>query len=306
MTTAPHPPHALLRPRILVPFVFVTLVWGSTWLVIKDQIGSVSPSWSVTWRFALAAVGMIVLALVRRESLRLNRTGHGLALVVGLFQFVANFQFVYRAEHHLTSGIVAVLFGLLMVPNALLSWAFLKQRPSPRFLAGSAIALGGIGLLLAHEFRIAPPGGRVGMGIVLTALAILSASIANVIQASAAARAQAVVPLLAWAMAYGAVGDAIYALITAGPPQWEPRLGYFAGIAYLALIGSVATFPLYFNLIRELGPGRAAYNGVAVPVVAMGLSTVFEGYRWTLLAAAGGALALAGLIVALRARNPSR
>ena len=306
MTPAPHPPHALLRPRILLPFLFVTLVWGSTWLVIKDQIGSVPASWSVTWRFALAAVGMMALALVRRESLKLDRAGHRLALIVGVFQFVFNFQFVYRAEHHLTSGIVAVLFALLMVPNALLSWAFLKQRPTPRFLFGSGIALGGIALLLAHEFRIAPPEGSVGVGIVLTALGILSASTANVIQASAAARSQAVVPLLAWAMTYGALADAVFALITAGPPQWEPRLGYFAGIAYLALVGSVATFPLYFNLIRELGPGRAAYNGVAVPVVAMGLSTLFEGYRWTLLAAGGGGLALAGLVIALRARNPAR
>ena len=305
MTSGPHPPHALLRPRILIPFVFVTLVWGSTWLVIKDQIGSVPPSWSVTWRFALAAVGMTVLALVRRESLRLDATGHRLALVVGLFQFVFNFQFVYRAEHFLTSGIVAVLFALLLVPNALLSWAFLGQRPTPRFLIGSAIALAGIALLLAHEFRIAPLGGSVWLGILLTVLGILSASVANVIQASAAARAQAVVPLLAWAMTYGALADAAIALVTAGPPQWEPRLGYFAGIAYLALVGTVATFPLYFNLIRELGPGRAAYNGVAVPIVAMALSTLFEGYRWTLLAAGGGVLALAGLVIALRARNPS-
>ena len=306
MNSTPHPPHALLRPRILIPFVFVTLVWGSTWLVIKDQIGSVPPSWSVTWRFALAALGMTALALIRRESLKLDATGHRLALVVGLFQFVFNFQFVYRAEHFLTSGIVAVLFALLLVPNALLSWGFLGQRPTPRFLAGSVIAIAGIALLLAHEFRIAPPGGSVGLGIVLTILGILSASAANVIQASAAARAQAVVPLLAWAMTYGALGDAVFALVTAGPPQWEPRPAYFAGIAYLALVGSVATFPLYFNLIRELGPGRAAYNGVAVPVVAMGLSTLFEGYRWTLLAAGGGALAMAGLIVALRARGAAQ
>jgi drug/metabolite transporter (DMT)-like permease len=66
----------------------------------------------------------------------------------------------------------------------------------------------------------------------------------------------------------------------------------------------VVTFPIYFMLVRELGPGRAAYNGVAVPVVAMLLSTLFEDYRWSLLAAAGAVLALAGMAVALRARNP--
>src|SRR5918998_871543 len=78
---------------------------------------------------------------------------------------------------------------------------------------------------------------------------------------------------------------------------------YWGGVAYLAVIGSVVTFPLYFRLIRDLGPGRAAYNGVLVPVVAMALSTLLEGYRWSALAAAGGVLALLGMVVALRGRE---
>ena len=107
-------------------------------------------------------------------------------------------------------------------------------------------------------------------------------------------------------MAWGVAIDATFAWTVYGPPRIDMRPGYLLGIAYLGVMGSVVTFPLYFQLVRELGPGRAAYNGVLVPVVAMLLSTLFEGYRWSALAVAGAVLAIAGLIVALRARSPSR
>ncbi|MFM6930790.1 MAG: DMT family transporter [Novosphingobium sp.] len=288
------------------PFFLVALIWGSTWLVIKDQIGSVPPSWSVTWRFIAASIGMGVLALIRRERLRIDATGLRIAALLGLTQFVMNFQFVYRAEHHLTSGIVAVLFALLLVPNAVLAWAVLKQPVTRGFIAGSAVAGAGIALLLLHEYRMAPPEGKVLAGIALTAAALLSASIANVLQASEAARRQPMIPLLVWAMAIGAVMDGTFAWFVEGPPQFDQRPGYLFGLLYLGLIGSVVTFPLYFRLLQRLGAGRGAYNGVMVPVIAMILSTLFEGYRWSLLAAAGALLAMAGLVLALKARRPSR
>ncbi len=246
---------------------------------------------------------MAALAAVRRESLRLTREGLALAVAVGFFQFFANFQFVYRAETHITSGVVAVLYALLMVPNAVLSRLFLKTPVGGRFLGGSAIAIAGIGLLLIHEYRAAPPAGSVPLGLALTGLGLFSASAANVLQATEAARRQAVVPMIAWAMAAGVAMNAAFAWATSGPPVLDPRPQYLAGIVYLALAGSVVTFPLYFGLIRALGASRAAYNGVAVPVVAMTLSTLFEGYRWSGFAAAGAVLALAGLAVALSGRK---
>lgn len=291
------------RARTVGAFVLVTLIWGSTWLVIKDQISEVPPSWTVTWRFMLAGLGMFALALMRRESLRLSAPTMGLAAIVGLCLFCANFQFVYRAEHYLTSGIVAVLFALLLVPNAVLSRIFLKTPVGTRFLGGSAVAITGIGLLLAHEYRMAPPEGTVILGIGLTFAGLMSASIANVLQATTLAKRQPVVPLIAWAMVWGTVGNVLFSWITTGPPVLDPRPQYIAGIIYLALAGSVLTFPLYFGLIRSLGAGKAAYNGVAVPVVAMGLSTVFEGYSWTGLAAGGAVLALVGLVIALSGRR---
>ncbi|WP_225206984.1 DMT family transporter [Novosphingobium huizhouense] len=292
--------------RAIGGFALITLVWGSTWLVIKDQVGSVPPSWSVVWRFALACIGMFALARLRGEPLKLGAAGQRLAVLVGVLQFCLNFQFVYRAEQYLTSGIVAVLFALLMVPNALLARRFLGQRITRGFLTGSAIALSGIALLLLHEYRLAPPGAQVPLGVAFTLVALLSASAANVLQAGPQAHRHSPVSLLAWAMLWGVLADLVVALALYGAPRFEPRPAYFGGIAYLALMGSVLTFPIYARLLRDLGPGRAAYSSVIIPVVAMLLSTLFEGYEWSLLAAAGSVLVAAGLVVALRARRPSR
>ena len=80
-------------------------------------------------------------------------------------------------------------------------------------------------------------------------------------------------------------------------------LRVFWNSAVIAIVGTVLTFPLYFNLIRKIGPGKAAYTSVLIPVVAMMLSTIFEGYRWSTLAAAGAALAMVGLLAAMQARK---
>lgn len=298
-----NPPHALLRPRIVIPFLLVALIWGSTWLVIKEQLDAAPPSWSVTWRFALATVAMFILAAFQGRGFRMTPGGHLIAVAIGLTQFFFNFNFVYRAELHLTSGLVAVLFGLLMVPNAIFARIFLGERITARFALGSLVGLAGIGLLLIHEMRSAPPGGQVALGVGYAVFGLLAASTANVMQASDVARKRPILVLLAWAMLWGTLADFGFAWYVAGPPVLPLEPAYLGSIAYLGIVGSAVAFPLYFDLIRELGPARAAYNGVLVPVVAMILSTLFEDYRWSALAVAGGVLALIGMVVALRARQ---
>jgi len=293
-------------PRTALSFLVVALIWGSTWFVILGQNEAAPASWSVTWRFVIAAPAMFLTAVAMRRPLRIGAGAHVLALFVGATQFTGNYNFVYRAEEHLTSGIVAVMIGLLLVPNAILARVLLHQPITRRFALGSAIAIAGIALLLVHEARIAPPGGKVALGVVFALLAMVCASVSNVMQANETGRALPAVSLLAWAMFYGLIVNAVVAFVTSGPPVIPTSGAYWAGTAYLAIAGSVVTFPLYYTLIRELGAGRAAYNGVAVIVIAMLISTVFEGYRWSLLAAAGAALATAGLIVALSARRPAR
>jgi drug/metabolite transporter (DMT)-like permease len=292
-----------LTPRSIAAFIFLALVWGSTWLVIKDQISAVPSAWSVVWRFVLAATAMSAFALLRRERMRLTGREMVVAVAMGFFQFSLNFQLIYRSEHYLTSGLVAVVFALMIVPNAILARLVLGAALTRRFLAGSAIALAGIALLMLHEYRIAPPNSGVTTGVLLVTGAIFSVSIGNLLQATQTARAVPVVSLMAWGMIWGVVASASYAIVSVGAPVLDPRPAYLAGIAYLGLVGSALTFPLYSQLIRDWGPGPAAYNGVAVPVVAMILSTLFEGYEWSLLAGAGAVLAMAGLLVALSGRK---
>lgn len=299
-------PHALLRPAIALPFLLIALIWGSTWFVITTQIAVVPTLWAVTYRFAIAAPAMFALALAMRHSLAMPRGTHMLAMAMGLCQFVGNFVFVYLAETHLTSGIVALLIGLMFVPNALLGAKLLGEPITRRFVLGSALAMAGIALLLVNEARVAPLGGNVLLGTAFGVFAMLAASVTNVIQALPAGRTVPIPVLVAWAILYGTLFDGALALAFAGPPVWPAAPGFWLGTVYLAVVGTVVTLPLYYRLVRELGAGRAAYNGVLVVVFAMTLSTLFEGYRWTGLAVAGALLALAGLLVALRAREAGR
>lgn len=303
MTTGPATAERF-TPRLALYFAIITLIWGSTWLVIKTQLGVVPPSWSVAWRFLLGGSVMLVVCLAAGRSLRIGWRGHGFAVVAAVMQFTLNFNLVYRAEQYLPSGLVALSFALLLVPNAILSALFLGQRTSLRFAIGGLIGLVGVGMMVARDLMM--PGvdsATILLGLALAFGGVLSASVANVMQASPLGRSLPIEGGLAWSMAYGGLFNVIVAWVLDGPPVIDLSPAYLGGLVYLGIVASAVAFSLYYAIIRGLGAGKAAYNGVVVPVVAMALSTAFEAYIWTPLALAGGALAMIGLVVALRSRG---
>jgi drug/metabolite transporter (DMT)-like permease len=290
---------------VVLPFAVFTAIWGSTWIVIRGQLGVVPPQWSVSYRFAIAAVAMALLAALRGDSLRLGRKGLVAAIFLGFFQFSVNFNAVYLAERHITSGVVATVFALLLIPASLLGWAMLGQRPTKRFAWSSLIAVAGIVLLFLHEIHEHAASARqIVIGIGLTLLGMIGAAIANVAQARPEIRQFPLLALLAWSMAAGAVIDAIAAFLLTGAPVIDTRPIYWAGLLYLALAASVLTFSLYYPVVRKIGPGKAAYSSVIVPIIAMGFSTWLEHYRWTPLTITGALLALGGMAGALSRNRP--
>ena len=291
--------------EVAIPFAIFTAIWGSTWIVIRDQLGTVPPQWSVAYRFIIAAAAMALVARWKGESLRLGKGAVLPMLFLGFAQFCVNFNAVYLAERHITSGVVATIFALFLIPSTLLAWAFLGHRPTRRFLWSSLVAIIGIALLFVHEFQQhAARAGEITLGIGLTLFGMVGAASANVFQAREEIRRFPLFSMIAWSMAAGALMNIAFAFAMTGPPVFDSRPGYLLGLLYLALPASVLTFSLYYPVVRKIGPAKAAYSSVLVPIIAMAFSTALEGYRWTPLAIAGAVLALGGMVGALsRPRN---
>ena len=290
------------RLGVVLPFIAVTVIWGLTWYAIKLQLGDVPAQWSVAYRFGLAGLIMVATCLVLRRPLVFPARAHLFFMALGLMQFAGNFNLVYQASRVVTSGLIAVAFALLVVPNALLARLFLGQPVSARFLTGSALGMAGVALLFRQDIVTMQANPGFLAGIAATLAGVMFASVANVMQATALARRSDLFGMLAWSMLYGTIINIGFAWATAGPPTLSAEPVYYASLAYLAAFGSAIAFLLYFRVIRDIGPARAAYSSVLIPFIAMAVSTLLEDYHWTLWGAAGAVLAVAGLIIALNAR----
>src|SRR4029079_17666240 len=134
--------------------------------------------------------------------------------------------------------------------NSLFAWLFLGHRISRRFLVGSLVAVVGVALLFVQELRMSTASSHdVLIGVGLTVLGVLSASIANIIQASEPLRLRSLPPMIAWGMAYGVAINAAVALLLFGPPVVDRSFSYLGRLAYLGIGASALSLSLYFSLL---------------------------------------------------------
>jgi drug/metabolite transporter (DMT)-like permease len=281
-------------------FAISTLIWGSTWLAIKFQLGSVAPEVSVAYRFALAALVLGAWCFVTRRSLRFGAGAHAFIALQGVLLFGLNYIGVYEAERYATSGLVAVLFSTIVFMNPIGARLVFRHALTLRTLVAAALGVIGVALLFIPELTQARRGGSVALAIVLGLGATAIATGGNLAAMRNQRAGIAVLPGAAWGMGYGALAAAIVAVLQGAAWTIDLRAPYVASLLYLAIVGSVIAFGAYLTLLKQVGAATASYVGVATPVVAMALSTLFEGYRWTPLAAFGVVLAIAGNWLALK------
>ncbi|HSN89781.1 MAG TPA: EamA family transporter [Anaeromyxobacteraceae bacterium] len=286
-------------------FAACVSIWGTTWLAITFQLGRVPPEASVGWRFALASAVVFGLCLATGRTLRFPLRVHALLALLGLSMFCLSYLFVYHAETILVSGLVAVGYSASPLVNLAVSRIALGVPASGRLAAGGLLGMAGVALVFWPELARFPADGPALAGVALTAGAVVASSVGNVFATLVERRGLDVWQRMAWGMGYGAAGCLAAAGLRGERLDFEWTAAYVGSLAYLAVLGSVAAFAAYLTLLQRAGAARVGYVGVMVPIVALAVSGVFEGFRWGPLTVAGIAVAVAGNVLVLRRAEPS-
>ncbi len=278
-------------------YLATVLIWGTTWIALKLQLGSVPIAWSIAWRFALAGVVLLGWLATRGQVKRPPRAAVPLLLAQGLCLFCLNFLCFLHASQWIASGLVAVCFSTAPLWNALNARLLQGQPIKPRVMAGAAFGLAGLALLFGTELLADLARREVLWGLALALAGTCCFSLGNLL--SGALQRQGLSPLQtnAWAMGVGTVAVSLYALARGDAPSFELSPTYVGAWLYLAIPGSVIGFTAYLTLVGRLGADRAAYCTVLFPVVALNVSALAEGYRWTLGGLLGLGLVAAGNVV---------
>jgi drug/metabolite transporter (DMT)-like permease len=275
----------------------VVVIWGTTWIAIFLQQGPVSAPVSIFWRFAVASVTMLAILLATRRLRPLALRDHLFCVLQGCCVFCFNFWCFYTAAAHINTGLESVIFSMAVLFNAINGFIFFRQQPPARFWLAAALGLVGIITLFWEDLLSNGLNASLLWGIGLSALGTYGFSLGNMLSMRHQRRGLETLTTNSWAMLYGTLVMGAIALVRGDDftPQWT--LSYMGALLYLALFGSVIAFGAYFTLVGRIGAGKAAYSTLLFPLVALTISTFYEGYVWHSNAVIGLALILVGNLV---------
>jgi drug/metabolite transporter (DMT)-like permease len=280
-------------------FIIPALIWGSTWYVIKFQLGSVNPIMSVGYRFLAAGLILYLICRLFRYNLRFTAKEHGLFYLLGVCLFGINYWLVYAAEQYLTSGLIAVLFSLIVFTNTLLSALLLKTKITWQVIMGGLLAITGTTFIFWNEITVMFTQSSITSAIVMGLVAVVLASFGNVLSAYNQKRELPVIQANAYGMLYGSATVLAIGVIKGAGLTFDTSTSYVLSLIYLSVFGSIIAFTAYLKLIGRIGAPKASYIVVIVPVIAMIFSTIFESYQWQRSALVGMPVLVMGNLIAL-------
>ena len=282
------------------------LIWGSTWLAIRFQLGVVSPEISLVYRFGIASLLLLVWCRVRGIPPPTGWRNHSSLILLGACLFSFNYLLFYIAAEDLATGLLAVIFSTMTVMNILNGALFLGRRVEWRIILGSGFGLTGICLVFWPEVIALGKAHNIFLAVLLGVIATYFASLGSIISVRNQKSGIQVISGNAFGMLYGTALMTLYALFSGVHFNFDPSFGYVSSLMYLSVFGSALAFTLYLTLVGQIGPEKAAYATVLFPIVALTLSTLFENYRWSNLAGVGILLVLIGNVIVLTNRHQFR
>lgn len=290
---------------------FITaLIWGSTWLAIHWQLGDVSPYWSVTYRMIIAAGLLFSICVLSGKSLRFTKQQHLATFTQAVLLFSTNYLLYYIGCQYLMSGLVAVSYACISIMNIMLCRLFFKTPMQLPVIIGAIIGLCGLGVVFSDQFEIIlhlqhGPAHLLIRGLVICLLATLLASLGNIVFVYNQRFKMPILQSNAYGILYGALILMVIAIVSRAPLSFDTQPRYWLSLLYLAVFGTVVAFGSYLQLIQRIGAERAAYAFVVLPIVALILSSLFEGFHWTIHTFLGLAMVIIGNILVIKRNKPS-
>jgi len=286
-------------------YALTVLIWGSTFFAIEFQLGVVPPEVSVVYRYSVAALLLFAWCQFRNLPLRFAVRHHAWFMLLGLLLFGLNYILTYTSQVYITSALAAIAFSAMVWMNIINSRLFFGVKAGRGVLFGALLGAVGMYFLFAPQISTVSFSDSVFFGSSLAILGALSASFGNMVSQKIQKAAIPVVQMNAWGMFYGAVFMAVVALVNGRDFTFEWSAAYVGSLAYLTVFGSIVAFGAYLTLLGRIGAHKAGYAMVMFPVIALLLSTAFEGLEVTLTTLGGTLLVLTGNVFVLRTRKPA-
>ena len=281
-------------------FIATLLCWGPTWYIIKFQLGTVDPMVSVFYRFFLASVIILFFCFYKKINLRFSIKEHFFIAVLGIFLFNINYVIFYLSTQYLISGFVALCFSSILFMNVINNIIFHRSSPNIVTLIGGTIGTLGLIIIFYDEIITFEFSSGTSYGIFLGIIATYFASLGNLISAHTSKIKLEVIPVTGLGMFYGSISLVIYLILMGNSFSFELSNQYIFSLIYLSIFGSVFGFSLYLTLIKKLGSNDAAYVAIIMPLVALVVSTFFEGLVWDLSLVLGAIMIVLGNIIILK------
>ena len=286
-------------------YAITVLVWGTTWIGIEYQLGTVAPEVSVFYRYTLAALSLFAWCTWRGLNLKFSARAHVRFVLLGLLLFGINYIVTYHAQQYITSALTAICFSTMLWMNMINARIFFGVRISKKIIAGSLFGIAGIVILFLPQVKTLSLSDATVYGATLCVIGAFLASLGNMVSQGAQREGLPVIQSNAWGMLYGAIVTGSIAFGQGSTFNFDWSASYIVSLFYLAIFGSIIAFGSYLKLLGRIGAHKAGYAMVMFPVVALIVSFLFEGLElgWNILA--GIALVLIGNILILRMKDDS-
>jgi drug/metabolite transporter (DMT)-like permease len=260
----------------LVLFIVTLFCWSPTWYIIKFQLGYVDPLVSVFYRFIFASLIIFIYLIIKNKKLTFSLNQHIWFLFFGTCLYSINYLFFYLSNTYLISAFPAIVFSSVVIMNILGERFYFKKKPSHKTLTGVVIGMIGILIIFNDEIFDFSFSNDTHLGLFLALLGTFCASTGNMVHQRNLNNNFPLIETIAYAMLYGSLVTLLITQIKGTELLFEFTFSYISSLVYLSIVGSIFAFIFYLKLLEKVGPGRAGYVGVVMPMLALLISTIFE------------------------------